>query len=464
MGHPEPSVDPCGGLGTAMFCRLFGLCLAYLAWFTLPVYIVQMEHTVLVFAFSPWHHMPLHPLGRPRLEALRWLLLSVAAGLFCGVMPRACLLLAFASVAYFLSLDRTIYNNHYVLILELCVLLLGVDGQCLSWRPWHPSPTLPRWQLTAVQLLILTPYLYGAIAKLNPSWLQDAEPVRSWADELLGDLDHASGGTVGRVIDAVVPSHTDVLGCFAFMVAYAGLIFDLVSPLLLFHASRPGARRPMVLWLTAAACVGFHGMNKLWFGLGVFPWLNLAALCVFLVPSHPPSAVRAKEVLRHRRRWPRRLVLLLSIPHTLLPLRHLVWFSGGRSSLWTDEGHLYAWRMKLVEKRGWVQLELRGRQETRRALELAPALAPAYKHANHCHSHYALRTTAPLLLSRYHGPSTKLREFYVNGNDANKLRPILIPPSTLTVTALVVVEAMMMKIRNESTKMEPQPLSPAIAW
>lgn len=350
------SAEDADGLGAALFCRAFGLCLVYFAHYTLPDYIALVENTVLVFTYPPWHHLPLiTPLSQNSLEMLRLAMICSGIGLALGLMPRACLMVAGCGVSYILSLDRTIYNNHYVLLIILCGLMIGMDVRCLAWRPWAAAgaapPALPRWQLTSLQVVLLTPYWYGFLAKLNPSWLLHAQPVLSWADGMLGDLDAATHGALGSLIDATMPPGTDVIKLFAFVVSYAGLLFDLVAPTVLFVASRASsiAAPRAMLWVTVLACAAFHGMNKLWFGLGVFPWLNAVALIVFVLPSgggsvHAQSSRQTSSrrglAARRRRHWPRRLAQLLAVPYFLVPLRHVVWYHGEKSSLWTDEGHL----------------------------------------------------------------------------------------------------------------------------
>ena len=54
------------------------------------------------------------------------------------------------------------------------------------------------------------------------------------------------------------------------------------------------------------------------------------------------------------------LLTLLAIPHLLIPLRGYLWYSYDQSGLWTDEGHLYAWHMKLVERRGRLYSQCEG--------------------------------------------------------------------------------------------------------
>ena len=378
------------GQGVALFVRAFGLCLAHFAHYTAPGYIDRLDHTVLAFAYPPWHHLGqvLSPMSAREMDWVRVALLACGCAIALGVAPRLCLGAASGCVTYFLSLDRTVYNNHYVLLIILCLALLGVDQSCLCWRPWESwlraSPTtstspasspapplLPHWQLVTVKAIVLTPYFYGGLAKLQPSWLLEAQPVLSWADGLLGDLDAFSAGHLGDVIDALCPPGVDPLRAFALVVSWAGMLLDLIAPLCLFFAHhRPGVRLAV-----AAICVLFHLINRLWFGLGCFPFLNIAALALFVVPFRASSceepscgARRAPPVAagasfpRPRRRWPKQLVQVLAIPYALLPLRYFAWHTGTHSALWTDEGQLYAWRMKSVERTGWVRLELRGRR------------------------------------------------------------------------------------------------------
>ena len=169
------------GRGAAAFCRGFGLCIAYFASVSLPSHFNTLQHTVMTFPYPPMHHLGL-PVASPQvLEAMRLSLVACGCSLFLGCRARLCLVTSFCNIAYATSIDRTWYNNHYVLLLELCLLLALLDGRCLCW-PWSQlqrgeRPALPRWQLLALQCLVLTPYLYGALAKLNFSWLLDAQPV-----------------------------------------------------------------------------------------------------------------------------------------------------------------------------------------------------------------------------------------------------------------------------------------------
>ena len=420
--------DEVDGRGVAVFARGYGVCLVYFAHVTLPSYIERLDNTVLTFGYAPFSHFP--PLGHPSPVAL-WLLqrtlLFAGTSLAIGLLPRCALCLSTLALLHVLALDRIVYNNHYVLMIELCALLLAADERCLAWPLRSRRAVLPYWQLLSLQLLVLTPYFYGGLAKLNRSWLLDAEPVRTWADEMLGSMDDASGGHVAQALEHLARGATDaeLLTAFAFFVSYAGLLIDLLVPLALLHRAR---------WLRCSAALvalGFHACNRLWFGLGVFPYLCVLGLSLFLVggqvhvveqaavpasrhPARPTSkpaestqavtkpaestqavtkptestqAVTKPAESTHRfaprRRWPAVAVLALALLHCVLPFRHLWRHRGdeGYSSLWTEEGSLFAWHMKRVERSGWLALRVLALDTTQREWTLIPetdtALHPA---------------------------------------------------------------------------------------
>ena len=365
------------GLETALFCRGFGLILAAFAHFTLPGYLHAIENTVLVFPFEPWHHLPLGPLEPAAMERARLALLGSGCLLALGLLPRLALAVSMPLVMYFTQLDRVFYNNHYVLLAELCALLLVIDRRCLEWRPAlalrpvaasrlpaPPTPRLPLWQLRSLQLLVLTPYTYGALAKLSPSWLVHAEPVRTWAEDMLGDADDALGGILSRLARQHFGDASLVLTPFAYATCYAGLVFDALVPIGLLRGS------PRVRAACFASALFFHACNKVWFGLGIFPWLCCLALVLFVRPSPrvtpaatPATGADAADAgapIGSGGGWARRLVVAVGILHAVLPLRGLAFGRyGARSSLWSDEGMLYSWAMKTAEKSGWLVLEVR---------------------------------------------------------------------------------------------------------
>ena len=256
----------------ALFTRAFGLVLLSHGYYTLASHQRILDSTAVAFSVAPFHFelSPVH------LPVARNILLFSGLLVFSGILARIGLLLSFAAIAYSLLLDRSLYNNHHYLLAELCVLLAVCDGSVLRWR-WRWSraaPRAPRWQLHAVQALVLTPYFYGGLAKLNPDWLFRHEPVATWAPAMLQTLDDTCGGA----LDAALPDEFDVITPFATFVSWGGLLFDLLVPFLLVGPSptlRYGVAFP--------AALAFHACNRLWFGgLGVFPALCVVALVLFI--------------------------------------------------------------------------------------------------------------------------------------------------------------------------------------
>lgn len=260
--------------------------------------------------------------------------LGVAAGaLALGVWPRLAALLFSVGFAYPFLLDQTNYLNHFYLILLVGLHLAAVPvrgGQvAIAWR--H-----------AFRFLVALPYVFGGIAKLEPDWLRGL-PMFVWLTEhpiTGGWLDAGTRLALARAM------------------SIGGMTFDLlVVPGLLWRRTRPFA---------FAAAVLFHALNTWLFEIGIFPPLMLLLTTVFFAPDWPRRlplwpklaawlAARAPAGADQRPpAGPPRAVLaawllLFALPQVLLPLRHLA--IPGRVS-WTEEGHLFAWHMKLRDKTG----------------------------------------------------------------------------------------------------------------
>ena len=348
LHHPAPAAQ----LGC--FCSAYGLLLAAFAHSTLPSYLNLLELTSFAFPFPPFDQLPVLPVLPARvLAALRWALVGCGAGLAAGVAPRPSLLAAVPLLVYLVQLDRTLYNNHCapfpsptprihptppppsaaaltcacgvadVLMVQLAVLLCCCDDAVLRWprgtdagggRSGAPA-TVPRWQPLAAQLLILTPYFFGGVAKLNPDWLLLHEPVqtqldthghglcdtcsnlqpawsqiRSWAPGMLERLDATLGGWLDRTLPAV-----DVVPPFATFICWSGLLFDLAIPFALLFGG------PRLRWGVALpAATTFNALNKAWFHLGVFPYLMLASLVLFFPPFPPSPPPSTSAAVRHQ--------------------------------------------------------------------------------------------------------------------------------------------------------------------
>lgn len=254
-----------------------------------------------------------------------------------GLFYRLAAALFFLAFTYIFLLDQALYLNHFYLVCLITFLLPFIPAHhnfsLDAWlRPNIKSDTIPIWCVWLLRFQIGIPYFYGGIAKLNMDWLH-GYPLWDW----LGKR-----------------SHYPVIGDFlstpagVFFFAYGGLLFDLlVVPLLLWKRTR------MLAFCTA---VFFHLTNAWLFNIGIFPWAMIAATTIFFDPDWPrkllnmPAIKIPKESLDSS--WKNLTVACLTIFflfQVLVPFRHLLYPGVVH---WTEEGHRFAWHMKLRDKRG----------------------------------------------------------------------------------------------------------------
>lgn len=222
--------------------------------------------------------------------------------------------------------DQTEYINHTYLycLISFWMMFLPLDKN----RKSHPA-----WILYLILFHMSLAYFFGGIAKLNSDWLTGS-PMNLF---LAARSDHPLGFL-----------YTQSWAPYAF--SYGGVLFDLLIV-------------PMMIWkptrlIGLVLSIMFHMSNVVMFGLATFPWFSLLLTTMFFDPSWP----RKVPVLRSFMPWgieriqtfrPNKfLVSVLTIyclVHVSLPIRHF--FYPGVTS-WTEEGHMFAWRMMLRAKQG----------------------------------------------------------------------------------------------------------------
>lgn len=276
-----------------------------------------------------------------------WLYIHMAAlGLFAlfvsaGFFYRISATLMFLSYAYFFLLDEARYVNHTYLLCLFSFLLIFIPAhRAFSVDAWlNPkirSQTTSAWTLWLLRLQIGVVYFFAGLAKITPDWLQ-GEPMRL---RMAHRTDFPLLGRFFREEWAV------------YGISYSGLLLDLfIVPLLFWRRTR-----------AAAFCLAivFHLMNAIWFSIGVFPWLAVAATALFFSPSWPRRILQLFHLLRPYAppaSWklplPRRQVATLTFVtiyatiQLLLPLRHLLWQGGIE---WSDAEHRFSWRMMLTSQ------------------------------------------------------------------------------------------------------------------
>lgn len=268
--------------------------------------------------------------------ALGVLAIFIALGLFY----RLSIILFFLGFTYIFLLDKTNYLNHFYLISLLSFILIwlpanskySIDAKIFKGVA---SETVPYWAILAIQLQIGVAYFFGGIAKLNTDWL-NGEPMRDWL------LDVKGGPLLGQLL-----AHPYA----AWFFSYGGLLLDLfVVPLLLWKKTRIPA------FITI--CI-FHLFNAKLFSIGIFPWFMIAATTIYFNPSwvknllyrfkiydFSGSSTAPVYIESTKKMFTYGFVIYFAIQF-IYPLRHHA-IPGNAN--WTEEGHRYAWHMKLRQK------------------------------------------------------------------------------------------------------------------
>ena len=213
---------------------------------------------------------------------------------------------------------------------------LSLDAK---WFSKVRKPYASRWHLWLLRFMIAIPFFFGGVAKINSDWLS-GQPLGIW---------------LSKRTDFPIIGQFFTEKWMALFMSYSGLFIDLlIVPFLVFKKTR--------IW---AFIIGFlfHIMNSQLFNIGVFPWFMIATTTLFFSPSWPRLMVNrfAKKQIWSKNKINQVKITKLSKKQKLtiaalgfwvllmisLPLRHLLVPS---NVSWTEEGHKFAWHMKLRTK------------------------------------------------------------------------------------------------------------------
>ncbi len=256
-----------------------------------------------------------------------------------GIWYRAAAWLFFVGFTYVFLLDKAQYLNHFYLIslISFLMALAPADRALALRRTWDKDSSagmVPRWSMHLLRFQVAIVYFFGGIAKLNADWLS-GYPLGDW---LRAGLDIP-------ILGAIVAQPWA-----GTLFAWGGLFVDLTVPFLLLF--------PRTFWLGALMALGFNLLNARLFSIGIFPWFMLGALALFPRPDWPrmllgTPTTRRRVAAQTTRAVSRGALILLIGLHGYaavqftLPFRHWLYPS---DVAWSEEGHRFAWRMKLRDK------------------------------------------------------------------------------------------------------------------
>jgi vitamin K-dependent gamma-carboxylase len=260
-----------------------------------------------------------------------------------GLFYRVSIVVLTVTFGYFFLLDKAEYLNHFYLVILFLILMcflpahrqLSLDARL---RPSVRSEHVPYASVFILRAQMEIMLIFAGLVKLTPDWLA-GEPLGLWlrarADEhVFGFLFHHDwvilAGTWGTVA-------LHVLG----------------APLLLWEKTR--------LPTFVVYCV-FHSLNAVFFNIGIFPWLTIAATTIFFAPDWPLRAARwlhgrfedmpalpahsgasaqtssPRRAGRHRR---------LDRGAGRAPVRAGFFPTEVR---WSGDGHRFSWRMRIYDR------------------------------------------------------------------------------------------------------------------
>jgi vitamin K-dependent gamma-carboxylase len=336
---------PVDAASLAVFRIVFGLMLAWDAYRYLTSGWIDEYYVLPEINFTYFPLDFVRPLPGPLMHLLFGLIGALALLVAAGLFYRVAVALLFVAYTYVFLLEVSVYMNHYYLIALVALLLSCMPANRAysldRWRGAEIVETIPFWCVALLRFQLFVVYFYGAIAKLNHDWLR-GEPMLSILQ---------AGGPEVPEVASLLPAPL-----LAYFIAYSGILIDAAVPLLLVF------RRTVVVGYVFA--VLFHILNEIFLYIGVFSYLMSGAITIFFAPDWPRRGARhlgfkkpAPPLVGERRRSPG--TLMFAVLHVyivlqlLIPFRHLL-YPGYVS--WTEEGHRFAWHMKLRKKISRIEI------------------------------------------------------------------------------------------------------------
>ena len=239
--------------------------------------------------------------------------------------------------------QKTAYNNHYYLLAVISFYMCFLPANKYKsldakWNPKIKSEVMPYWVSLLFILQISMVYVFAAIAKFYPDWLDG-----TFTRNLL------SNSTQIAFLKSLFAEKL-----FYLFIAYAGILFDLlIVPFLLFKKTRT---------IAFIASLVFHIFNAITLQIGIFPFFALGFTLFFYEPETIRSfffkkrnPVAIETTNSEQKKIVHYIIIPFLIVQLILPIRHH--FIEG-NVLVTEEGHRMSWRMMLRQKSGYIRFKV----------------------------------------------------------------------------------------------------------
>ncbi|SDE04012.1 Vitamin K-dependent gamma-carboxylase [Paracoccus isoporae] len=335
--------QPVSGLSLAVFRIALGALLLWDCWRFVRYDRIWRYWIAPEFHFTYAGFGWVTPLPGPWLYAL-WAGMGVCAFLvMIGLFYRVAIVALTVIFTYFFLLDKAEYLNHFYLVILflilMCVLpaqrVLSVDAQRRAYRTRVPYAAV--FILRAQMEIML---IFAGLVKLTPDWLA-GEPLGLW---LRAQADDFPFGVLFQQDWAIIAASWGTIA-----------LHLLGAPLLLWRRTR--------LATFMIYCV-FHSANAMFFNIGIFPWLTIAATTIFFAPDWPHRAARwllgrfenlppltrpSVPAMRPLSGVTLTAIVIWIAVQIFLPLRAGYFPSEVR---WSGDGHRFSWRMRIYDRYG----------------------------------------------------------------------------------------------------------------
>ena len=334
---------PVSGLSLAVFRIALGALLVWDCWRFIRYDRIWRYWVAPEFHFTYPGFGWVAPLPEPWIQ-LAWVLVGVSAlCVMLGLFYRVSIVVLTVTFSYFFLLDKAEYLNHFYLVILFLVLMCFLPAHRMLSLDARLRPAVRRDHVPYASVFILRTQMEimlicAGLVKLTPDWLA-GEPLGLW---LRAQSDDFAFGFLFQH-DWVILAGT-----------WGAVALHIIgAPLLLWHRTR--------LATFLVYCV-FHYANALFFNIGIFPWLTIAATTIFFAPDWPRQAARwllgrfealpdyTPPVPVTTRGIPGLALMAIAgwiAVQVALPIRAGFLPTEVR---WSGDGHRFSWRMRIYDR------------------------------------------------------------------------------------------------------------------
>lgn len=332
-------MTPVDSASVGLFRLVFGALLVYLSFgiFHTEYIKANFAAAIIPFPFRLFEIFNLPPLA-PHLASLPFLFMGLSSiGIMTGLCFRLSSVTFLLNFLYVFLMDKSFYNDYFYLVLLLTFLLTLTDAH--KWPAVNglrikkvADPHVPFWQIFILRAQFVIVYFFSGVAKLDYDWLFRAQPMQRILDDKF---------LFGFPLDQI---------WIAYALNWAGLLLDLAMAVLLALGKFRTAAFGMVVFFNLINHWLFSG------DIGIFPFIMIAGLILFLEPGEPRRWFNKKEVpsappraykIPYQKAVLTFIIIYLAL-QILVPLRRFL-YPGNPS--WSFEGARFSWRLKMNAKK-----------------------------------------------------------------------------------------------------------------